>query len=557
MVASKWLRHLAAALLLLSSTPPLRAQEPVKDRGVTPADENESPATGRLLLAVIGIDDYLHWPKLDNAVSDALGLQRALVEKAGVTMLVEPLLNDRATKSAILSFLEDDLRQKLEPDDQLIVFFAGHGHTRVSKVGEREIETGFLVPVEAHAGAEERWSGYIGIDEFLKAVNLLPARHILVILDACHSGFALGGAIEKFRGTEEFQRQLSEKVSRRAITSAGRDQLASDSGPLPEHSLFTGSFVQGLRFGTMDRDANGLITSSEIGVYLQSEVGQASGSRQTPDFGAFGLDDRGELTISLRNQSFDAVFARAMNALQNGLNKEFSERVSELEAIQATRPEALYAKYRLGVVSGDVDAAIEAVEALSSSPFEPGSIPFGQEDLWDLRQALPFWKDVLKLEESSAELDVAVVLTTGTSVVPEPLGDVEVYTLPGEADYRIRITNQSQETRFVHLLLVSEAGRIKPVRLWEFGANFTGPMFQGLKPGETLESIPLRKAGTAGIEELRLIVSPSLIQELVIPPDAKSRAVIRIEPQSLEAIARSMRHTLRLVAKRDAAPTMD
>lgn len=548
MTRFKRLPHFTASLLLLVPSLRLAAQNPEKPRGVTVADENQDPTTGRLLLAVIGIDDYAHWPKLDNAVSDALGLQQALVDKAGFTVPIQPLLNDRATKPAILSFIEDDLRRELQPDDQLIVFFAGHGHTRISKVGERETETGFLVPVEAPAGQEERWSAYIRIDEFLEAVNELPVRHVLAILDACHSGFALGGAIDKSRGTEEFRRQLSEKVSRRAITSAQRDQLASDRGPLPEHSLFTGLFVQGLAWGTMDMDANGLITSSEIGLYLQQVVGQATDSKQTPDFGAFGLDDRGELVISLNNQSFSALVARAMSALHHGRFADFSTLVSELEATRPNRPEALYLKYRLGLVSGNVDSAIEAVSSLSDGRFDSGTIPLGQEDLWDLRQALPFWRGVLELEESSAELEVALVLATGTSVVPQPLGEVAAHHLPAEADYRLRITNQSQEKRFVHLFLVSEAGRIKPVPLWRFGPNFEGPMFEGLQPGETLESIPLRKAGASGIEELRLIVSPSLIRELVIPPDAKSRAVLRIEPESRDAIARSKRHTVRLVA---------
>jgi Caspase domain len=539
-----WFPSVTTTVLLLLPSLLLTSQKPVKDRGVEAVDENLNFSTGRLLLAVIGIDNYIHWQKLDNAVSDALGLQQALVDKAGFTVPVEPLLNEQATKPAIMSFIEDRLREEIQPNDQLVLFFAGHGHTRVSRVGDSEVETGYLVPVDAPIGQDEKWAEYVRIEHFLDAVNELPARHVLVVLDACHSGFALGEAVKKSRGAEEFQRQLSEKVSRRAITSAQRDQLASDSGPLPDHSLFTGSFVDGLTWGTMDIDANGLITSSEIGLYLQQVVGQATNSKQTPDFGAFGLDDRGELVISLRNQSFSALVARATSALHNGRNTEFSEILRKLEATGPNRSEALYLKYRAGLLSGDVDGAIEAVAALTASPLNPGAIPLGPEDLWDIRQQLPFWRAILELEESSAELEVDVVVRgTSTKVVPQLLGEVEAYRLSPEAIYQLRITNKAQEKRFVQVFLVSEAGRMKPMRIWqEFG-----PMFEGLEPGGTLESMPLQKSGAAGVEELRLIVSSQAINELVIPPDPKARGISGLSRESSDAIASSKRHTVRLV----------
>ncbi len=40
---------------------------------------------------------------------------------------------------------------------------------------------------------------------------------------------------------------------------------------------------------------NGIVTGSELSLYVQQQVGQSSESKQTPDFGEFNLDDRGEL----------------------------------------------------------------------------------------------------------------------------------------------------------------------------------------------------------------------------------------------------------------------
>ncbi|HRI66738.1 MAG TPA: CHAT domain-containing protein [Polyangium sp.] len=81
------------------------------------------------------------------------------------------------------------------------------------------------------------------------------------------------------------------------MTSARRDEVALDTGPTPGYSLFTGAMIQALTSGAADMDRNGIITFSELALYLQQTVGQTSGSRQVPDYGAFYLDDRGEFVL--------------------------------------------------------------------------------------------------------------------------------------------------------------------------------------------------------------------------------------------------------------------
>jgi tetratricopeptide (TPR) repeat protein len=69
------------------------------------------------------------------------------------------------------------------------------------------------------------------------------------------------------------------------------------------HSLFTGTLIDGLKNKDADLDGDGIVTSSELGLYLQQQVGQAAqakGSGQTPDFGEFNLDNRGQMVISYR-----------------------------------------------------------------------------------------------------------------------------------------------------------------------------------------------------------------------------------------------------------------
>ena len=88
--------------------------------------------------------------------------------------------------------------------------------------------------------------------------------HILVILDACYSGFALGESVQILRDAQRYSDDLSKRMSRRVIASAMSDQPALDNGPVSGHSLFTGTLVEALAQGKADEDNKGFVTSSEM-----------------------------------------------------------------------------------------------------------------------------------------------------------------------------------------------------------------------------------------------------------------------------------------------------
>lgn len=259
---------------------------------------------GRYCIVTIGINAYKEWQHLRNAVKDAESIQELLVDKFGFIAPLDPLINQQATKKAIETLVEERLRHELYADDSLLLFFAGHGHTRLDKLDEKtEIETGFLIPVEAQIPkTSEYWSDYIRIDHWLNSVSTLKAKHILVILDSCYSGCALSQGIKIYRDSNvRYQEDLTSRRSRKVITSARANQYAQDGGFITGNSLFTGTIINGLKLGEADLDANGIITSSELALFVQQKVAQASKSLQTPDFGSFELDDRGEMVISCSN----------------------------------------------------------------------------------------------------------------------------------------------------------------------------------------------------------------------------------------------------------------
>src|SRR5579872_1942454 len=217
------------------------------DRDVERVEQPDvGPVTeGRKLVAVVGIDRYHAWPKLDNAVSDANGMLGVL-QRLGFESAVDPLLDEAATTNAVRQLVTDDLAKRVAPDDSLILFFAGHGHTRTSVLQSGPVPIGFLIPHDGEP-PDGHAASWLRLDTLLSDIVLLPARHILVILDACHSGIALGRLI-KWRGIVSKPRgsafdALRRQQSRRVIASALADQPAMDGGPIAGHSLFTGCLI--------------------------------------------------------------------------------------------------------------------------------------------------------------------------------------------------------------------------------------------------------------------------------------------------------------------------
>src|SRR5262249_18004720 len=122
----------------------------------------------------------------------------------------------------------------VQPDDRIIVFFAGHGHT---VRGNRGGETGFLIPVD---GKIDDLATLVRWDDLTSNAELIAAKHIFFLMDACYGGLAL------FRktltpGSKRFLGNMLRRYSRQVLTAGKADEPVADSGgPRPGHSVFTG-----------------------------------------------------------------------------------------------------------------------------------------------------------------------------------------------------------------------------------------------------------------------------------------------------------------------------
>ncbi|MFT3767988.1 MAG: caspase family protein [Minicystis sp.] len=482
-----------------------------------PSDE-PPPPKGRDAIVVIGIDDYAGWPKLHNAVADARGVDALFVDRLGFERIVPPLLDGEATRDAILHLLRDALPKLLEPDDSLILFFAGHGHNQKCMVGGTAIETGYLAPVEARA---ERLGDLIDIESFLRDAAALPARHVLVILDSCHSGMALGSAVSAVRSVlPPYVADLERRRSRKVITSARGDETAADGGPVPGHSMFTGMLIEGLGRGLADHDDNGIVTSLELGLYLEQRVGAATDSRQTPDFGAFYLDDRGEMAISIDgDHGFAVARAQAIALLQLGPLAGLRKLAAEMAALRPDSPATLYVQYRSAILDADVATAERAIDQLcvSNASFERDHVPFARGDLDRIGGRLLCYRPVLALPEEDVALDITVLTgPTRDRLSPAPRaaeGEHEPYLIGPGAAVQVRVRNTDPSaTAWIYEVAISAVGVLRIGPLLNKGpAAIEGllPGAEGAGPIFCVDPIP-------GLWELRVLRSPSLCMPLLV-----------------------------------------
>ena len=339
---------------------------------------------GRSVIAVIGIDHYAEWPRLENAVSDAAAVSR-LFRRLGFEEITAPLLDTTATGEAMRRLVTDDLAQ-LSSDDSLVLFFAGHGHTHTARFGDLSVKTGCVIPVDALCPTGHVSSSWLRLDTWLSDIARLPPRHILVIVDACRSGVALS-ALHRWRdeGAEPAElAALQSRRSRRIITSALDDQCAMDSGPYPGHSLFTGCLIDALSGGLTERGRR-VATGREIGQYLQKRVGSYPPSTQTPDFGTFELDDRGDIVVPLKLEESGAGSA-APPSFGTGSRQIATDPRRRISSQAGLLARALVVGIVLfgsvgdgsapyGLVTGDArDARPSASSMFTTAPPEPAAI---------------------------------------------------------------------------------------------------------------------------------------------------------------------------------------
>ena len=248
---------------------------------------NYTPHYSNSRALIIGIDKYCTVSPLEYAVKDATAVVEILKFRFGFpedNIII--LINKDATRSEIMANYMAFANSDIENDDRILFFFAGHGHTQTGRRGE----IGFLVPYD---GDINNLSTLIRWDDLTRNAELIPAKHILYVMDACYGGLAITRALPP--GSMRFLKDMLQRYSRQVLTAGKANEVVSDSGgPIPGHSVFTGHFIQGLEGNAATED--GVITANGVMSYVYEKVAKDPYSQQTPHYGY--LDGDGDFIFN-------------------------------------------------------------------------------------------------------------------------------------------------------------------------------------------------------------------------------------------------------------------
>ena len=196
--------------------------------------------------------------ELDAPVKDATDLYNVLTQEynfnlENVTFLKNP------TKADIIGTLHN-LRSKLTPDDNLLIFYAGHGYW------DEGMGVGYWLPRNAAKDNPVDWIPNTDLTNYLGAIK---AKHTLLIADACFSGgiFKTRSAFSATYAVE----MLYQLNSRKAITSGTLTEV-------PDKSAFFMYLMKNLRENTSE-----YLSAEEL--FSKMRIAVINNSENVPQFG--------------------------------------------------------------------------------------------------------------------------------------------------------------------------------------------------------------------------------------------------------------------------------
>jgi len=220
-------------------------------------------------------DKYDNWNDLVNPVFDAQSIGKELEDRYG--FIVE-IISD-PNQDQVMTKLRQYAQVNYKPQDQLFIFFAGHGQYD-DVFGE-----GFLVAKNSVVNDESK-NTYISHNRIRNNINNIPCEHIFLVMDVCFGGTfdpilaSARGAYEVTNDQEYLVKKLSKKT-RKYLTSGSKEYVSD--GIRGQHSPFAKNMIEALKTnGGPDR----ILILNEINLFMER-------LKTTPRFGEFGSDEQG------------------------------------------------------------------------------------------------------------------------------------------------------------------------------------------------------------------------------------------------------------------------
>jgi WD40 repeat protein len=238
---------------------------------------------GSAHILAIGINSYANSQyNLKYAVADAQAfsgeVQRQQV-RVGIYDPVEvvSLFDRAATKANIMRALAQ-LSQRAQPEDEVVVYFAGHGTAYRNRF--------YLIPHDLGYARARAALNQVGLDAILAhsisdrelelAFAQIDAGHLMLVIDACNSGQALE-AEDRRRGPMNTKglAQLAYEKGMYILTAAQSLQFANEEPRLGHGYLTYALIEEGLKRAAADREPrDGVLAVREWFNYATERVPQ-------------------------------------------------------------------------------------------------------------------------------------------------------------------------------------------------------------------------------------------------------------------------------------------
>lgn len=274
----------------------------VSDRGMSvtgSANGNSLDGRGKLWGVVIGVSKYRNLSprqQLSFAHRDAEDFAAFLRTPAGggfPASQLRVLVNQEATLAAVRAELGTMLPRSAQPDDVVIIFFAGHGVVEGA-------HDGYLLMHDSDP--QNLYSTALQLSELDRIIcERIHARNVILITDACHSG-QLGWASRSTKDSAVLVNRYLSEVGKsgkgifRLLASRADELSYEDKKWGGGHGVFTYHLLEGLK-GLADRDHDGVVRATELLEYLSEVVPKATQSLQHPQ-AAGTLDSKLPLSIA-------------------------------------------------------------------------------------------------------------------------------------------------------------------------------------------------------------------------------------------------------------------
>jgi hypothetical protein len=244
---------------------------------------------------VIGIEVYRDLPQAEFALRDAKMIREYLIRVMGFPPEnIVALFNERATKGDIEGYIGIWLKNNVERDSIVFIYYSGHGAPN-PLTGEA-----FIIPFDGNPAFLEVTA--LPLKKLYQMLAKLHVQNTIVVMDSCFSG--AGGRSVMVKGGRPIAVSVENPVlaaENVMVMSAATGTEISLSYPEKRHGLFTYFFLKGLQ-GEADFNQDKVITLGELYNYLAPKVKRIARERnmeQTPvllpDIGLLG--NRASLTL--------------------------------------------------------------------------------------------------------------------------------------------------------------------------------------------------------------------------------------------------------------------